>query len=62
MSDEHRSASAYEMSDEQLDAVAGGIIVIGGSLLLPAVQRSPLLGGPDTKQPGDPCVPILSVR
>ena len=62
MSEEQiKSQSTEEMSEEALDNVAGGIIIVGGSFLLPAVQRnfaSPVLGGLHGAigtQPGDPC-------
>ena len=41
MSDERNtSESTEEMSEEALDNVGGGIIIVGGSFLLPAVQRN----------------------
>jgi hypothetical protein len=61
MSDERStSESTEEMSEEALDNVAGGIIIVGGSFLLPAVQRNwaslVIPTDPVRKAlPGDPC-------
>jgi hypothetical protein len=49
------SPATEELSDEQLEQVAGGIIINGRFAQLPAVQSdasSILLGGPDTKPVG----------
>lgn len=45
-----------ELTDEQLDEVSGGIIIVGGRFALPAVQKhvsSVFLGGPDTLPGGN---------
>lgn len=60
MSDERStSESSEEMSEEALDNVTGGIIIVGGSFLLPALQRNwasqMIPTDPIRKaQPGDP--------